>query len=308
MSTALVFPGQGSQTVGMGRDLAEQFPVARAVFEEVDAALSQKLSEIMWSGPESALTMTANTQPALMAHSMAAFRVLQAEAGLSLEQVSCLAGHSLGEYSALCAAGAMDLATTARLLRIRGDAMQAAVPAGQGGMAAVLGLSIEEVEQALTSLNDCQVANDNCPGQVVISGTAQAIEVASLSLKEAGAKRVVPLAVSAPFHSSLMAPAAEKMATALADAKIGEPQVPVVANVTAQPVKAPDDIRKLLVEQVTGRVRWVDSVRFMRENGTSRFVETGSGKVLSGLIKKIDREATTLSVSSPDDVSAFTSP
>ncbi|MCI5043821.1 MAG: ACP S-malonyltransferase [Aquisalinus sp.] len=308
MSIALVFPGQGSQAIGMGKGLADQFPVARAVFDEVDDALSQKLSHIMWSGPESDLTMTANTQPALMAHSIAAFRVLQTEADLSLDDIAYAAGHSLGEYSALCAAGALDLQTTAKLLRIRGDAMQAAVPAGEGGMAAILGLTLEQIEDVLTSSEaDCQVANDNSPGQVVISGTAAGMEQASQSLKEAGAKRVVPLPVSAPFHSRLMKPAADKMAEALSQAEVNAPQVPVIANITAQPVETPDEIRKLLVEQVTGRVRWVDSVSFIRSNGVSHFLEIGTGKVLSGLIKKIDREATITTINGPDDIAEYQS-
>ncbi|MCI5046177.1 MAG: ACP S-malonyltransferase [Aquisalinus sp.] len=308
MSIALVFPGQGSQVIGMGKDLADQFPVAKTVFDEVNDALSQKLTEIMWTGPESDLTMTTNTQPALMAHSIAAFRVLQSEAGLSLDAVAYTAGHSLGEYSALCAAGAIDLQTTAKLLRTRGNAMQAAVPAGEGGMAAILGLTLEQIEDALTNSQvDCQVANDNSPGQVVISGTAAGIEQATQSLKEAGAKRVVPLPVSAPFHSRLMQPAADKMAEALSQAEVKAPQVPVVANVTAQTVETPDDIKRLLVEQVTGRVRWVDSVSFMQNNGVTDFLEIGTGKVLSGLIKKIDREVTITAINGPDDIAGYKS-
>ena len=303
MTTALVFPGQGSQAVGMGKELAENFPLAKAVFEEVDEALSDNLSKIMWAGPEDALTLTSNTQPALMAHSIAAYRVLAQECGLKVADCQFVAGHSLGEYSALCAAGTFDLATTARLLRTRGNAMQAAVPVGEGGMAAILGLTIAEVEKNLAATGGvCEVANDNCPGQVVISGTSAAVEAAMAALKEAGAKRALALPVSAPFHSSLMQPAAQIMADALAAAEASNPAVPVVANVSAEPVTDPGRIRELLVQQVTGRVRWTESVQAMNSAGVMRFVEIGSGKVLSGLIRKIAKEAETFNVGTPDDV------
>lgn len=296
---ALVFPGQGSQFTGMGRDLAEAFPAAQAVFDEVDEALGERLSDVIWGQDEDALTLTRNTQPALMAVSIATLRVLESEKGLKVTDAAFVAGHSLGEYAALCAAGALPLADTARLLRIRGDAMQSAVPVGEGAMAAILGLSLEEVA-AITSAVDgvCEVANDNAPGQVVISGSAGAVEAAMAAAKEAGAKRALALPVSAPFHCSLMQPAAERMAEALADAALNVPALPVMANVTAAPVTDPDEIRQLLVQQVTGRVRWTESVSAMAAAGVDEFVEIGAGKVLAGLIKRIAKGSDAISVGS----------
>ncbi|GGY42645.1 ACP S-malonyltransferase [Parvularcula lutaonensis] len=283
---ALIFPGQGSQKVGMGKDLAENFAVAKQVFEEVDEALSQKLSQLMFEGDQSELTMTANAQPALMACSVAAFRVLKEEAGLSLDHVVGLAGHSLGEYSAHACAGSFDLTTTAKLLRIRGNAMQSAMPLGQGAMAAILGLSIEELEKVAKEAG-VEIANDNCPGQVVISGPTEAIDRACAAAKDAGAKRALKLDVSAAFHSKGMLPAQEKMAEALAEAAINAPQRPVVANIDASLVTEPDEVRRTLTEQVSGRVRWQDCVRKLEAEGATTFVELGAGKVLSGLVKKI---------------------
>ncbi|MEL6365125.1 MAG: ACP S-malonyltransferase [Pseudomonadota bacterium] len=306
MARAYVFPGQGSQAVGMGQDLADAFPLAREVFEEIDDALGQKLSQLIWDGPEDDLRLTANTQPALMAHSVAAMRVLEKEAGADVSKAAFVAGHSLGEYSALCAAGAISLSETARLLRIRGEAMQAAVPVGEGAMAAILGLDLEKVAGVLAGVEGTvEIANDNCPGQVVISGATAAVEAASAALKEAGAKRAVPLPVSAPFHSSLMQPAAERMAEALQDASISAPAAPVMANVTAAPTSDPAEIRNLLVKQVTGRVRWTESVRAMLAAGVDQFVEVGTGKVLSGLIKKVERDVVVANVGSPADIEAF---
>lgn len=306
MTRAYVFPGQGSQAVGMGKDLADAFPAAREVFEEVDDALGQKLSQLMWEGPEDDLRLTANTQPALMAHSVAAMRVLEQEAGADVAAAAFVAGHSLGEYSALCAARAISLSETAKLLRIRGEAMQAAVPVGEGGMAAILGLDLEKVAEVLAGVEGAvEIANDNCPGQVVISGAAAAVEAASAALKEAGAKRAVPLPVSAPFHSSLMQPAAERMAEALKDAAVAAPVAPVMANVTAAPTSDPAVIRDLLVQQVTGRVRWTESVQAMLAAGVDQFVEVGTGKVLSGLIRKVERDAVVANVGSPADIEAF---
>lgn len=310
MAKAFIFPGQGSQSVGMGKDLADRFSVARHVFDEVDEALGQKLSTIMWEGPADALTLTANTQPALMAHSIAVFRVLQSEADLEIEDAACVAGHSLGEYSALCAAGAFSLADTARLLRIRGEAMQAAVPVGEGAMAAVLGLSLEDVESVLAGLEGdgiCEIANDNAPGQVVISGQKPAVEAAGEALKAKGAKRVLPLPVSAPFHSTLMGPAAERMAEALEHAQVTAPAIPVIANVTTEPTVDIEVIRDLLVRQVTGRVRWTESVARMRSEGVDRFIEIGTGKVLAGLVKRIASDAEAVSIGGPDDIEKYKS-
>ncbi|WP_031553255.1 ACP S-malonyltransferase [Parvularcula oceani] len=300
--TSLVFPGQGSQSVGMGKALADARPEARVVFEEVDEALGQSLSKLMFEGPEDELTLTANAQPALMAHSVAAFRVLEAE-GFSLSAVHSVAGHSLGEYAAHCVAGTFSLGDTARLLRIRGEAMQAAVPVGEGGMAAILGLTLDQVAEVVSG-TDAEIANDNAPGQVVISGPKAAVEAACDKAKEAGAKRALPLPVSAPFHCSLMQPAAERMAQALSEVTIGEPQVPVFANVLAGKVAA-GDIRDTLVRQVTGRVRWTESVQAMTADGTDIFVELGTGKVLSGLIKRIERGAGTVAVGAPDDIESW---
>ena len=306
MAKAFIFPGQGSQAVGMGKALADNFSMAKHVFDEVDAALGEKLSKLMWEGPSDDLTLTRNTQPALMAHSIATFRVMEHELGVMIEDLACVAGHSLGEYSALCAAGAISLSDTAKLLRIRGEAMQEAVGVGEGGMAAVLGLTLEDVEAALADVDGtCEIANDNAPGQVVISGEKAAVEAAAEILKGKGAKRVLPLPVSAPFHSSLMESAARRMETALSDTTINSPSVPVIANVTAEPVTDPAEIRKLLVDQVTGRVRWTDSVRRMTVEGVETFIEVGTGKVLAGLVKRIADDATAISVGTPDDLDKY---
>ena len=316
MSTALVFPGQGSQAVGMGKSLAEMFPAAREVFERVDAALSQKLSRLMFEGPEAELTLTANAQPALMAVSMAALRALAAEAGFKPSRhAAYVAGHSLGEYSALCAAGSLVLEDAARLLRLRGNAMQRAVPVGEGAMAAILGLEFGQVARiASQAASDyylsgavCQAANDNGGGQVVISGTKNAVERAIELAKLAGAKRALPLPVSAPFHCALMQPAALEMEAALMSAEIKPPKPPLIANVTATVVDDPDHIRKGLVAQITGTVRWRESVRFMSENGVTRFLELGAGKVLSGLVKRIVEGAAAISIAAPADIAAFKS-
>jgi len=294
----------------MGRDLAAAFAPAREVFEEVDDALKQKLSKIMFEGPESELTLTANAQPALMAVSLAVMRVLEREAGLDLAKAaSYVAGHSLGEYAALAAAGALPLGAAARLLRLRGEAMQKAVPVGEGAMAALLGLDLEvavQVAREAAQGEVCDAANDNAPGQVVVSGARAAVERAVELAKAKGGKRAIMLPVSAPFHCALMKPAADAMAEALAKTTIAPPRVPLVANVTAQPVSDPETIRKLLVEQVTGLVRWRESVLFMKSKGVSLFVEIGAGKVLTGLIRRIDPELTGVSVQGPSDIEAFT--
>jgi [acyl-carrier-protein] S-malonyltransferase len=306
MSIAFVFPGQGAQTIGMGQALAEAYPAARAVFDEVDAALGEKLSAVIWEGDIEALTLTENAQPALMATSMAAMAALNAE-GIGIERASFVAGHSLGEYSALCAAGALSLSDTARLLRIRGRAMQAAVPVGQGAMAAVLGLSAEAadaVAQAAAQGDVCQLANENDPTQNVLSGSTAAIERAIILAKEAGAKRALPLPVSAPFHCALMQPAADEMAQALADVTFNDPSVPLVANVLAEAVTSADQIRDLLVQQVTGRVRWRSSVEWMAAQGVTEFWEIGAGKALSGMIRRIAKDSTMRNVGMPDDVAA----
>ncbi|CAJ0887093.1 [acyl-carrier-protein] S-malonyltransferase [freshwater sediment metagenome] len=311
MSKAFIFPGQGSQAVGMGKSLAENFAPARAVFEEVDAALSQKLSALMFEGPETELTLTANAQPALMAVSLAAIRVLEAECGLDLSRdAAFVAGHSLGEYSALAAAGALSISDTAKLLRIRGDAMQKAVPVGEGAMAALLGAELDQAREIAAAAAAaqgavCQVANDNGGGQVVISGAKTAVEKAMDIAKEKGIKRAVLLPVSAPFHCALMQPAADAMAEALAGAAISAPCVPVVANVTAAPVSDPETIRRLLVEQVTGAVRWRECVAWIASQGVLKFVECGSGKVLAGLLKRIAPGATGISVGGPADLDAY---
>ncbi len=307
MAKAFIFPGQGSQAVGMGVALAEAFPAAREVFAEVDDALGQKLSLLMRDGPMEELTLTANTQPALMAHSIAAMRVLQNEAGVDIAQAKFVAGHSLGEYSALCAAGAISLSDTAKLLRIRGEAMQAAVPVGEGAMAALIGVDLDGAQKAIDAVEGgvCEIANDNAPGQVVISGDKARVEAVCAGAKAFGAKMAKLLPVSAPFHSSLMAPAAERMAEALGRADIKAPATTLIANVTADAVSGPDEIRALLVKQVTGRVRWTESVTKMAGEGCDTFVEVGSGKVLSGLVKRIAKGATTINVGEPADVEAF---
>ncbi|WP_370200174.1 ACP S-malonyltransferase [Roseibium sp.] len=308
MTIAFTFPGQGSQGVGMGKALADAFPEAKAVFDEVDQALGQKLSDVMWTGPEETLTLTANAQPALMAVSLATMRVLEAR-GLDLAgSVSFVAGHSLGEYSALAAAGSLDIATAAKLLRVRGDAMQDAVPAGQGAMAALLGLEFDvaaEVAEAAAQGEVCQAANDNAPGQVVVSGHLAAVERAVEIAKARGARRAVMLPVSAPFHCSLMGPAADKMAEALANAEIRSPVVPLVANVLARPITDANEIRDRLVQQVTGTVRWRESITWLADNGVDTFVEVGAGKVLTGMVKRIAKEATGMAVNSPEDIDAL---
>jgi [acyl-carrier-protein] S-malonyltransferase len=309
MTRAFVFPGQGSQAVGMGRELAEAFPAAREVFEEVDDALAQRLARLMFEGPESELTLTENAQPALMAVSLAALRVLKAEAGLDIAaKAAFVAGHSLGEYSALAAAGAFAVADTARLLKIRGRAMQQAVPVGEGAMAALLGLDLDQARIAAGEAAQgevCAVANDNAPGQVVVSGTKAAVERAVEVAKTRWGKRAVMLPVSAPFHCPLMMPAAEAMAKALADVQMHRPAVPLVANVTAEAVDDIAAIRRLLVEQVTGMVRWRECVLYLKQQGVDTTVEIGAGKVLSGLVKRTDRDVNCLNVATPADIEAF---
>jgi len=309
MARALVFPGQGSQAVGMGRELSEAFPAARHTLQEVDEALKQKLSKLMFEGPESDLTLTENAQPALMAVSLAVMRVLERDGGLDLRrQVAFVAGHSLGEYSALCAAGAFELADTARLLKRRGLAMQRAVPVGAGAMAALLGLELDaarEVAEAAAQGEVCAAANDNGPGQVVVSGDKAAVERAVKLAAERGARRAIMLPVSAPFHCPLMAPAAREMEEALAAISVLPPAVPLVANVTAGAVDDPETIRLLLVEQVTGLVRWRESVLYMRQQGVDAVVELGAGRVLAGLVKRIDRDLAASSVGTPAEIEAF---
>lgn len=312
MSRAFIFPGQGSQFVGMGKDLADAFIEAREVFEQVDDALSQKLSTLMFEGPESDLNLTENTQPALMAVSMAVVKILKKQGGIRLENTaSFVAGHSLGEYSALTAAGSLDLSVTARLLRTRGKAMQKAVPVGIGAMAAILGLDLEAVNNVTKKAAEggkqivCQIANDNSDGQVVVSGHGAAVQAAIELATAAGAKRAILLPVSAPFHCSLMAPAAQEMAYALADTDIRPPYVPVVSNVTAKAVTEPSDIRRLLVDQITGRVRWRESVQWMKNEGVTDMVELGAGKVLAGLVKRIEKDIAVESVGTPEGIEAL---
>jgi [acyl-carrier-protein] S-malonyltransferase len=309
MSVAFVFPGQGSQAVGMGKALADAFPVARQVFDEVDAALGEPLSRTMWEGPAETLTLTENTQPALLAHSLAVMRVLEAEAGVVLERdAAFVAGHSLGEYSALAAAGAFTLADAVRLVRIRGRAMQKAVPVGVGAMAALLGLEFDQAAAAAAEAAQgqvCQAANDNGGGQVVVSGDKAAVERAVEIAKAKGAKRAMMLTVSAPFHCALMQPAADAMAKALGAVTVRAPAVPVVANVTARPLTEPAEIVRRLIEQVTGTVRWRDSVALMAAQGVTTFYELGTGKVLSGLVKRIADGATGVAIGSPDDVATY---
>jgi [acyl-carrier-protein] S-malonyltransferase len=308
MTIAFLFPGQGSQAVGMGAELAATYPSARMVFDEVDAALGQKLSEIMFQGPLETLTLTENAQPALMAVSLAVIRVLEKEKGFSLaKSAKFVAGHSLGEYSALAAAGAFSIADAARLLKLRGQSMQAAVPVGQGAMAALLGVGLD-VGRALAAEaaqgEVCQVANDNEPTQVVISGAKTAIDRAGELAKKHGVRRFMPLNVSAPFHCAMMQPAADVMADALGRTAIREPSVPVVANVPASAISDPAEIRKSLVEQVTGTVRWRECVTYMASQGVTLFCETGSGKVLAGLAKRIAKDADAMSIGTPADVDA----
>jgi [acyl-carrier-protein] S-malonyltransferase len=310
MARAFIFPGQGSQAVGMGKALADAFASAREVFEEVDEALKQKLSKLMWEGPESDLVLTENAQAAIMAASYAVIRVLEKEGGLDFARHARLAaGHSLGEYTALAAVGAFTLADAARLLKARGRAMQEAVPVGEGAMSALLGIEIDGAEaaakEAAAQGGVCVVANDNAPGQVVISGTAATVARAGEIAKTKGAKRALPLTVSAPFHCPLMQPAADRMREALAQVTIRPPAVPIVANVTAAEVSEPETIRRLLVEQVTGRVRWRESVASFRNLGVDTTVEAGGSKVLTGMVKRIDKDLQTIALDAPADIEAF---
>lgn len=307
MSKAFVFPGQGAQSIGMGKGLADAYPAAKAVFEEVDDALGENLSALIWEGDIETLTLTENAQPALMATSLATVRAMEAE-GFSVADASCVAGHSLGEYSALAAAGSFSVGDTARLLRTRGQAMQEAVPVGVGAMAALLGLdfdAVREVADAAAQGEVCTAANDNDPAQVVVSGHKAAVERAIDIAKAKGAKRAVLLPVSAPFHCALMQPAAEKMALALAEVDIHAPKVPLIANVRAAPVSDPKDIQSLLVEQVTGAVRWRESVQAMSAAGVTEIWEIGAGKALSGMVRRIDKTIATRAVGTPDDIAAL---
>lgn len=309
MTHAFIFPGQGSQSVGMGKDLADAFPSARAVFEEVDDVLNQKLSAIMWTGPEDALTLTSNTQPALMACSLAAMAALKAEFGVDVASAKYVAGHSLGEYSALCAVGTLTLADTARLLRLRGDAMQKAVPVGAGAMCALLGASVEDAEAAINAaqkLGICQIANDNATGQIVLSGEVAAVEAAAQFAREAGVKKAVILPVSAPFHCDMMAPAATAMRDALMDTTLLAPLVPLVNNVTARPTSDAEQIMHDLVSQVTGRVRWRESIEWMAGDGEiTTFAEPGCGKVLTQMLKRIVKDVPGSALNSPESLEAF---
>ncbi|WP_299837785.1 ACP S-malonyltransferase [uncultured Jannaschia sp.] len=305
MTRAFVFPGQGAQSIGMGRDLALAYPAAMQVFEAVDEALGEALSTTIWQGDADELTLTRNAQPALMATSLAAFRALEAEGLDVARDAAFVAGHSLGEYSALVAAGAIDLGDAARLLRIRGDAMQNAVPVGEGAMAALLGLDFEAaqaVAEAAAEGQVCEAANDNDPGQVVVSGHKDAVERATRIAKERGAKRAMLLPVSAPFHCRLMAPAADRMADALGEVAISDPAVPLITNVTAASVRSADDIRRLLVEQITGSVRWRESVERMAREGVTEIWEIGAGKALSGMARRIDKTLGTRAVGTPEQV------
>jgi [acyl-carrier-protein] S-malonyltransferase len=309
MARAFVFPGQGSQFIGMGKELAEAFKEARHTFEEVDDSLGQSLSKLMFEGSEQDLNMTENTQPALMAVSMAVVNVLLHQGGLQINKVcQFVAGHSLGEYSALTATESLDLPDTARLLKTRGCAMQEAVPVGVGAMAAILGLNFEDVQAIASAVSNsevCQAANDNSLGQVVVSGHKGAVEAAVAMATEKGAKKAVTLPVSAPFHCTLMAPAAQKMASALADTNIRPPLVPVVANVTAKAESDPAEIRRLLVDQITGMVRWRESVVWMAENGVDEIIELGAGKVLSGLVRRINKDIKTESIGTPEQIESL---
>ena len=308
MAFAFIFPGQGSQSVGMGQEIAENFASARQVFDEVNDALSQNLSKLMWEGPIEDLTLTSNTQPALMATSIAVMRVLKHDFDLDITAAKYVAGHSLGEYSALCAAGAIPLGKTAQLLRLRGDAMQAAVPVGAGAMAALLGASVEDAEAAAAKgreLGICQIANDNATGQIVLSGEKAAVERAAEAAREIGVKKAMMLQVSAPFHCDMMAPAAKAMADALADTVIAEPIVPVVNNVTAAPTTNPEQIRKDLITQVTGRVRWRESIEWMAAQGIETFAEPGCGKVLTVMLRRIVKGVEGTALNTPESLEAF---
>ena len=308
MAIAFVFPGQGSQTVGMGKALAINFPAAKAVFDEVDEALGQKLSQIMWEGPQETLTLTENAQPALMAHSLAVMRVLEQEKGLDLaRQVQCVAGHSLGEYSALAAAGAFTIADAARLLKLRGQSMQKAVPVGQGAMAALLGVGLDVARKIAADAAQgdvCDIANDNEPTQVVLSGHKTAIDRVAEVGKAHGLRRAIPLPVSAPFHCRLLKPAADAMAEALAKVEVKAPKVPVIANVLAAPITDPAEIKQRLVEQVTGTVRWRECVLAMAAAGVTDLFEIGSGKVLTGLAGRIDKSLKAQAIGTPADIDA----
>jgi [acyl-carrier-protein] S-malonyltransferase len=308
MSIAFTFPGQGSQQVGMGADLAQAYETARHVFEEVDEALGQKLSQIIWEGPLDTLTLTENAQPALMAVSVAAARVLEQDKGISLkDKVKFVAGHSLGEYSALTVAGSLGLGDAARLLKIRGQAMQAAVPVGEGAMAALLGLDLPDAQKLAEAAADgdvCQAANDNAPGQVVVSGARTAVERAVEMASDYGARRAILLPVSAPFHCALMQPAADAMEQALGEVEIKQPAVPLIANVVAGEITEPDEIRKCLVEQVTGVVRWRESVMYMANAGVTTLYEIGAGRVLTGLARRIERSLGATSAGTPEEVEA----
>ena len=306
---AFVFPGQGSQAVGMGKRLAEASPTAREVFEEVDDALGQKLTKLMFEGPQEELTLTANAQPALMAVSVALVRTLEKDGGKRLADGGAyVAGHSLGEYSALTAAGAIQLADAARLLRLRGEAMQAAVPVGEGAMAALLGMELDAAQQVVSDASEigvCAIGNDNAAGQVVVSGATAAVERAVELAKERGVRKAVMLDVSAPFHCPLLQPAADAMAEALATVDIDEPVVPLIANVTAAPVSDPEEIKRLLVEQVTATVRWRECVLAMKELGVETLAEMGEGKVLSGMVRRIDRDMKAMPVQGPEDLESL---
>ncbi len=308
MAIAFVFPGQGSQAVGMGRELAEAFPAAKAVFQEVDDALGQKLSQIMWEGPQETLTLTENAQPALMAHSMAVMRVLETEKGLKLAGTAkFVAGHSLGEYSALAAAGAFSIGDAARLLKLRGQSMQKAVPVGQGAMAALLGVGLEVAQKIAADAAQgdvCDIANDNEPTQVVLSGHKTALDRVAEVGKKHGLRRAIPLPVSAPFHCSLLKPAADAMAEALTRVEVRQPVVPVIANVLAAPISDPAEIKRRLVEQVTGTVRWRECVLAMTSAGVTTLIEVGSGKVLSGLAGRIDKSLKAQAAGTPADLEA----
>ena len=309
MRRSFTFPGQGSQAVGMGKDLAEAFPIAREVFEEVDEALGQHLSKLMFEGPMEDLTLTENTQPALMAMSVAVVRTIEKEGNLKLSDLCAfVAGHSLGEYSALAAAGTFSLVDTSKLLKLRGQSMQKAVPVGEGSMAALIGVDMsvaEEVAKEAAQSEVCSVANDNAPGQVVISGSKAAIDRAMILAKEKGAKLAKELPVSAPFHCALMQPAADAMAEALAQVSTTPPTVPLIANVTAKETSDPDEIRKLLVEQVTGRVRWTECVQYMADQNVESVVELGAGKVLSGMAKRIDKSLSQVTIGTPTEIESF---
>ena len=309
MSITFVFPGQGAQVIGMGQTLARAYPNSRNVFEEVDDALNFKLSKLVWEGEIEELTLTENAQPALMATSIATLRAMEEE-GISSDTVKYFAGHSLGEYSALCAAGALDLADTARLLRLRGKSMQKAVPTGVGAMAAILGLNFELVEkiaQEASQKQVCQAANDNDPNQVVISGNLEAVERAIILAKEKGAKRAIILPVSAPFHCELMQPASDVMAEAFSKISFKIPSSPIVANYTALPVVDPSEIKNLLIKQITGRVRWRETINYLSQNGVDKVIEIGSGKALTGMIRRINKDINCYNIGSSDDLNKFLS-